>query len=283
MVRLPDGYRGLMEKRVAMVSDFAFREKYGFEDLVGIMALLRGENGCPWDREQTHRSVRSNFIEETYEAVEAIDTDDPVLLCEELGDVLLQVVFHAQMEREKGRFDIRDVVDGICKKLIVRHPHVFGDVRAASSDEVLRNWDEIKKHTKGQSSETQGMESVSRALPALMRSRKVQQKAAKSGMDFPDAADAAVRAGEELGELREALRQGDAAGCRQEVGDLLFSAVNVARLLHIDPEEALTESCDKFIRRFSQVERMAADSGRPMAEMSPGQLGELWEKAKRAL
>ena len=266
-----------------MVSDFAFKQKYGFDDLVGIMALLRGEGGCPWDREQTHRSVRSNFIEETYEVVEAIDNDDSTLLCEELGDVLLQVVFHAQMEREKGIFDIGDVVDGICKKLIVRHPHVFGDVQADTADEVLHNWDEIKKRTKGQRSEAESMESVSRALPALMRSRKVQQKAAKSGMDFADASDAAVRAVEELGELDGAIRQGDPAGCRQEVGDLLFSAVNVARLLHIDPEEALTESCDKFIRRFSQVERMAAESGRPMAEMTPGQLDELWEKAKKAL
>ena len=264
-----------------MVDHFLEKEKYGFEDLVDIMALLRSENGCPWDREQTHQSIRANFIEETYEVIEAIDKGDRDLLLEELGDVLLQVVFHAQLEKEKGSFDIDDVADGICRKLIVRHPHVFGDVRADTTAQVLKNWDEIKKRTKGQSTQTEGMQSVPRELPALMRSCKVQQKAAKVGFDWPEAVGAIEKTREELGELEEAVAQGDAAHSAEELGDLLFSAVNISRFIGAEPEEALTKACDKFIRRFEMVEKLA--QGRDMKKMTLEELDKLWDEAKKAL
>lgn len=164
--------------------NFTEKENYNFNDLVEIVKILRAPDGCPWDREQTHKSIRSNFIEETYEAVEAIDTDDLDLLKEELGDVLLQVAMHAEIESEQGTFDINDVCDGICKKLIIRHPHVFGDVNADTTEKVLKNWDAIKMKTKSQKTQTQAILSVSKALPSLMRSTKIQQKAAKVGFDW---------------------------------------------------------------------------------------------------
>lgn len=164
--------------------NFTEKENYNFNDLVEIVKILRAPDGCPWDREQTHKSIRSNFIEETYEAVEAIDTDDLDLLKEELGDVLLQVALHAEIESEQGTFDINDVCDGICKKLIIRHPHVFGDVNADTTEKVLKNWDAIKMKTKSQKTQTQAILSVSKALPSLMRSTKIQQKAAKVGFDW---------------------------------------------------------------------------------------------------
>ena len=181
-----------------------FKEKsnYNFDDLIEIVKILRSPGGCPWDREQTHKSIRSNFIEETYEAVEAIDTGDLELLKEELGDVLLQVALHSEIESEKGTFTINDVCDGICKKLIIRHPHVFGDVNADTTDQVLKNWDAIKMRTKSQKTQSQAMESVSKALPSLMRSTKIQQKAAKVGFDW-DSVDGAVdKLFEECNELK---------------------------------------------------------------------------------
>ena len=186
---------------------FLTKTRYDFADLCTIMKLLRAPGGCPWDREQTHRSIRKNLIEETYEVVEAIDNDDSVLLREELGDLMLQVVFHARMAEEEGAFDIGDVCDEICRKLIVRHPHIFSDVTASTSGEVLDNWDKIKRATKKQKSTTESMQSVSRALPSLMRAYKLGEKAAKTGFDFPDAASAADGLREELDELTEAVRR----------------------------------------------------------------------------
>jgi tetrapyrrole methylase family protein / MazG family protein len=264
-----------------MVKNFQFRDQYGFDDLIHIMAILRSEDGCPWDREQDHKSIRANFIEETYEVVEAIDNGDTELLLEELGDVLLQVAFHARIEEERGAFTIGDVADGICKKLIVRHPHVFGEVTADTSAQVLKNWDEIKKRTKGQKNQTEVLESVPRVLPALMRSCKVQQKAAKVGFDWPDVTGAMDKAGEELEELREAVAEGAPAHCREELGDLLFSVVNIARFIDAEPEETLTQACDKFIKRFAGVEKLA--QGRDMRKMSSEELDKLWNQAKAAL
>ncbi len=266
-----------------MVDNFKFKQSYGFDDLVRIVTILRSPGGCPWDKEQTHHSIRSNFIEETYEAIEAIDTDDAKLLREELGDVMLQVALHCEIEREKGSFDIGDVCDGICKKLIVRHPHVFGDVRADTSDEVLKNWDEIKKNTKGQQSFTETLESVPHVLPALMRSAKVQHRASRAGFDWPDVSGAVLKVHEELAELESALASGDKAACGDELGDLLFSAVNVARFINAEPEETLTASCDRFIRRFSLCEKFAAQSGRDMKNMTAAELDNLWHKAKDVL
>lgn len=261
--------------------DFQRKETYTIEDLLQIVRILRSPGGCPWDREQTHHSIRACLIEETYEAVEAIDTEDTELLKEELGDVLLQVVFHADLEAEAGRFDFDQVADGICKKLIVRHPHVFGDVHVQDSAEVLKNWDAIKKSTKHQSTQAQVLESVSPALPALMRSAKVQQKAAKSGYDFADIWQTLQKVEEETAELKEAIRKGNAQDCRQEVGDLLFSVVNAARHLKTEPEQALTVSCNKFIARFTAAEELAKERGQRLDALSPEELDRLWDEVKQ--
>ncbi len=265
------------------MADFVQKEHYQIEDLIAIMRLLRSETGCPWDREQTHASIKKSLIEETYEVIEAINCSDAEMLKEELGDVLLQVVFHAQMEAEQGTFCFDDVADGICKKLIIRHPHVFGDVTVADASEVLTNWDDIKKATKGQTTQTETMLSVPRELPALMRSTKVQQKAAKVGFDWPDVNGALQKLSEESAELQAAIQSTDSAAVSEEMGDVLFSAVNVARLLHMDAEEVLTAATDKFISRFRLVEQMAADQGIQMEEATLAELDSLWDKAKEML
>ncbi len=261
--------------------EFQRKEKYNINDLLEIMKILRSPNGCPWDREQDHHSLRSGFIEETYEAIEAIDTDNTELLKEELGDVLLQVVFHANIEEEAGRFNFDDVADGICKKMIVRHPHVFGSATVKDSDDVLKNWDEIKKKTKAQKTQTEVLRSVSPALPALMRSAKVQQKAAKVGFDWPDVSGALDKVGEELAEVREAAQSQNSEACREELGDLLFAVVNVSRFLKVEPEQALSLACSKFIDRFAGVEKLANERGINMKESSLEELDRLWDEVKR--
>ena len=247
-------------------------------DLENIVDLLRRPGGCPWDREQTHESIRRNFIEEAYEAVEAIDEKSPAHLQEELGDVLLQVVFHAQMEREQGGFSLDDVADGVCKKLLRRHPHVFGDVRVADSAPVLTNWDAIKRVEKDQKTVTDSLNAVARSLPALWRAEKVQKKAAKAGFDWPDISGALDKLEEELAELRQALQSGE--GVEDELGDVLFSAVNAARFAGVDPEQALTGSTDKFIRRFSGLEQAALAAGRKLEDMTLDEMEDLYQNEK---
>ena len=258
--------------------DFQYKDTYTVSDLVEIVRLLRAPGGCPWDAEQTHSSIRRNFLEEAYEAVEAIDQEDPEHLREELGDVLLQIVLHARMEEEAGRFDLNGVADGICKKLIYRHPHVFGETAVSGTGEVLRNWEALKRKEKGQETDTDALSAVARALPALWRAEKVQKKAKKAGFDWPDVSGALDKLSEELSELREAVAQG--TNVEEELGDLLFSAVNVARFVKADPEEALTAATDKFIARFRRVEEAAARQGRAMADMNLAELDKLWEEAK---
>ncbi|MDY5014632.1 MAG: MazG family protein [Eubacteriales bacterium] len=206
------------------------KEHYRVEDLVEIMSILRGEGGCPWDREQTHESIRQNMLEEAYEAAEAIDLNNPEMLCEELGDVLLQVVFHARMEQEKGGFTFDDVADGVCKKLILRHPHIFGDVQVRDSDEVLKNWDAIKKVEKSQKTTTDTLRAVARSLPALIRAEKVQKKAEKAG--FP-------------------VEYSDA---ENKIGEKLFEIVREARAAGVDPERALECATDAFIESTHKLE-----------------------------
>ena len=261
--------------------DFVYKEKYNVEDLLSIMKLLRSEHGCPWDREQTHRSIRSNLIEETYEAVEAIDNEDPLLLKEELGDVLLQVVFHARMEEEKGSFDFDDVADGICKKLIVRHPHIFADAAADNAEQVLANWDSIKKKEKGQTTAAETLKAVSAALPALMRAQKVQQRAARAGFDYDTVGQAMGDLESEILELKEALLSENSAATEEELGDLIFAAVNVARLSGMNTEEALSRSTEKFISRFERVEQLAAKEKLDLKEASLPELDRLWKQAKK--
>ena len=258
--------------------DFERKEKYNFNDLLRIMEILRAPDGCMWDREQDHQSIRRNFIEETYEVCEAIDEQDPEHLKEELGDVLLQVVFHTEMEKEKGVFDIGDVADGICKKLIYRHPHIFGSVEVGSSEEILRNWDELKRREKHQKTETSALEGVAKSLPGLIRAEKLQKKAAKVGFDWENAQGALGKVEEELDEVKRAM-SGD-GDREEEIGDLLFAAVNVARHLKVDPERAMEKTCNKFIRRFADMERQAEAEHKALAGLSLAELDLLWNRSK---
>ncbi len=259
--------------------DFETKGKYDFNDLLRIMEILRAPDGCMWDREQDHHSIRRNFIEETYEVCEAIDEESPEHLKEELGDVLLQVVFHTQMEKEKGVFDIGDVADGICKKLIYRHPHIFGDVQVASSAEILNNWDDLKRKEKHQETYTSSLESVAKSLPGLIRAEKLQKKAAKVGFDWEGPEGALGKVEEELSEVREAMAgRGDA---EEELGDLLFATVNAARHMKVDPERAVEKTCEKFIRRFAFMEQEAEKEDKPLSEMSLDEMDALWEQSKK--
>ncbi|MBE6824097.1 MAG: nucleoside triphosphate pyrophosphohydrolase [Ruminococcaceae bacterium] len=260
--------------------DFTIKSKYDFSDLVEIMKILRSPQGCPWDRVQTHKSIRQNFIEETYEAVEAIDTEDTALLREELGDVMMQVVFHALMEEEVGSFNIDDVCDEVCKKLIVRHPHVFSDTIADTPDEVLKNWDQIKMQTKSQKSQSEVLGSVSKSLPALMYSQKIQHKAAKVGFDFEKTEDTLSKVSEELAELKEAIDNNDTDNMSEELGDLLFSVVNVARFIKVDSEKALYDATQKFTNRFAKVEELCKERNIDMANSSLSVLDSLWDEVK---
>ncbi len=259
--------------------DFIQKNSYDIGDLMEIVSLLRSPGGCPWDKEQTHESLRRDLMEESCEVIEAINDNDPDHLKEELGDVLLQVVFHADIEKDAGRFTLDDVCDGVCKKLIFRHPHVFGDAQASDSDQVLVNWDQLKREEKHQETYTDTLTSVAKSLPSLWRAEKVQKKAKKAGFDWPDVSGAVDKLSEELGELRQAMEEH--SNVEEELGDLLFAAVNVSRFLRIDPEQALTGATEKFISRFAKVERMARQEGRDMAQMSLDELDELWERAKR--
>lgn len=261
--------------------NFQQKSVYDMNDLLQIVKILRGENGCPWDKEQTHQSVRRNFLEETYEALEAIDKEDAALLKEELGDVLYQVVFHAEMEEEAGTFCFDDVADGICKKLIHRHPHVFGDASAGSAEEVLQRWDEIKKDEKGLTEQSATLKSIPAILPALMRSNKVQERAAKSGFDYPDVDYAFNDFESELFDLKHAINSNDTEAINKELGDLIFNCVNVARFLGLDPEKCLNDSTDEFIRRFEKVESIAKEQKIDLKNCSIQKHNDLWKQAKQ--
>ncbi len=263
--------------------NFKFKENYNIDDLIEIMGILRSPDGCPWDMEQTHESIRKDFIEEVYEAIEAIDLDDKELLREELGDVLLQVTFHCQIEKEKNNFTFEDICDELCKKLIVRHPHVFGQTTVSDSGEVLKNWDRIKKETKGQTTYGDTLESVAKSLPALMRAQKLGKRAMRAGMDFESWQDAFGCIQNEAQELEEAIKSGNKIQMEEELGDLLFSCVNTARHLDIDAEEALTNASEKFIKRFKETERLVTLSGVDMTTLSIDELDVYWRQAKNNL
>jgi tetrapyrrole methylase family protein/MazG family protein len=267
------------------------RKRYVFSDLIRIIEVLRAPDGCPWDREQTHVSLKRNLIEEAYEVLEAIDKYDDGMILEELGDVLLQVVFHANIAET---FGIDDVISTVCKKLIARHPHVFGEVTAKTSDAVLQNWEQIKRKEKGQESHTPVLKGVPANLPALMRAFKVQQKARDAGriFDFADAGHALNKVAEELDELRDAMGIGSDIGCGnndagggnldEELGDLLFSIVNLARLTGVHPELALTASTEKFIRRFDALEGLAEGNGKKLEDLTQADADAMWNQIKKA-
>lgn len=288
--------------------NFQYKDFYGVEDLRKLIAYLRSEDGCPWDREQTHESIRRNFLEETYEACEAIDNANPEHLKEELGDVLTQIIFHADIEEDMGRFNLDQVADAECKKLISRHPHVFGDTVVDGTENVLSNWDQIKRREKKQETTASAMDSVAKSLPSTWRAEKIQSKAKKVGFDWDHISGAVDKLSEELEELKEALlpvggggggsgggdvevsgsqsQGGDGSVCggvAEEVGDVLFSAVNVARMAGIDPEDALHAACDKFAARFRFMEEEAARQGRQLEDMTLDQQEALYQMGKRKL
>ena len=253
--------------------NFTSKPRYVLDDLIRLVHALRAPGGCPWDAAQTHLSIRRNFLEEAYEACEALDCDDEAMLREELGDVLLQVLFHADIEADRGRMTIDDIADAECRKLIFRHPFLFGGERAS--------WDELKKQEKGQKTTGEAMQGVARSLPATWRAEKIQSKTAKAGFDWDSALSALGKLEEEVRELRAALESGKAAdaphGVREEVGDALFIAAKVAQMSGVDPEDALHRACDKFDQHFRYVE---AQADKPLSAYSEAELVKLWQEAK---
>ena len=265
-------------RRSKIVLDFLCKESYDLRDFVALVSYLRSPNGCPWDQVQTHESIRRNFLEETYEACEAIDAGDLVHMREELGDVLMQVLFHTDIEREAGHFDIDDVADAACKKLVYRHPHVFRRDEPDAPD-----WDTMKQRERAQTTTAEAMDSVARSLPALWRCDKIQSKAAKTGFEWPDVHAALDKVDEEARELRAAVASGDTEAIGDELGDLLFAAVKVARFAGIDPEQAAHAACEKFIRRFSAMETAAANDGTSLEQCTLAQMLTLWQQVKQTV
>ncbi len=248
--------------------DFQYKSHYDVADFRRLIQLLRQKDGCPWDSVQTHHSIRNNFLEETYEVCEAIDTEDTALLREELGDVLMQVIFHASIEEDAGHFNLDDVADAACRKLIFRHPTLFGK-------EGGQSWEELKHREKGFSTRTEALDAVARSLPSTWRARKIQKRAADTGFDWPDAVGPLAKVDEEAQELHQAVAE--QSNVEEELGDLLFAVVNAARHLGIDPEQALNRASDKFISRFARMERAHPEdwSEKPTAELL-----DMWRQAK---
>lgn len=255
------------------------RIKEEFAKLVETVAVLRGPDGCPWDKEQTHDSLKQYMIEETYEAIGAIESGDPEKLKDELGDFILQALLHAQIADEAGQFDIADVCQTIREKLLRRHPHVFADVEISGVSDVLHNWEQIKRaeydHRKS------ALDGVPKSLPALMRAHKLSKKAAKTGFDWPDVHAVIDKLKEETRELEEAIEQGERDHINHEIGDLIFAVVNIARFQHIEPEESLRDMLGRFVYRFQKIEEKAEEMGRDIGDMTLDEMEEVWNQAKK--
>jgi tetrapyrrole methylase family protein/MazG family protein len=265
-----------------------------FEKLAAVQARLRAPDGCPWDREQTHASLRTYMMEEVYEVLEALESGDDGKFAEEMGDLLLQIVFHSQIAKEEGRFTISDVIREVHDKMVRRHPHVFGEKPAKDAAEVLKNWEQIKKEerraagkknadgSKGAAKDGSLLDGVSRALPAALEGFQLTRRAARIGFDWNSVEGVFDKMSEEAGELRQALSAKDTKRTEEEMGDLLFASVNLARFLHIDPEIALKKANARFYMRFRQMEELAAKNGKALADVSRAQMEEFWETAKRS-
>ena len=253
--------------------------KYTFEEFVEIIRLLRAPGGCPWDREQTHKSIRNDFLEEAYEAADAIDTSDDAALCEELGDVLLHVAFYAKIASEKQQFDMKDVCDRLCDKLIYRHPHVFGTTKAETAGEVCKNWEQLKMSEKGGNKSI--LSGVPASMPSLIKAYRMQEKAANVGFDWDRREQVWEKVHEEIDELKAELDKGDKVNMEKEFGDFIFSLVNIARFYDINPDNALEQTNKKFRNRFNYVEEHSIKQGRNLKDMTLEQMDELWNEAKR--
>jgi tetrapyrrole methylase family protein/MazG family protein len=252
-----------------------------FEKLVEVVAALRGENGCPWDKEQTHSTLKSSLLEETYEVIEAIDANAPVKLQEELGDLLMQIMLHAQIAQDEKKFNIDDVIQTITEKLIRRHPHVFGDVQVKDSTQVLSNWEAIKRNEETFQERESLLDGIPMQLPSLVRARKIQSKASRVGFDWEQAEEVLSKIDEELEELKSSINSSNQADIEMEIGDLLFSIVNLSRFLNVDSEDALRKVNEKFIRRFKMMETEIKRQGKRFEDYDLEGLDEFWEKAKR--
>lgn len=255
------------------------KNKEGFGDLAQLMARLRGEGGCPWDREQTHESLTPYIVEEAYELLEAIGDGDPKHVCEELGDLLFQIIFQAQIADEHGEFDIDDVIAGIHEKMTRRHPHVFGDAHADTPEQVKKNWVRIKE-AEGKIEKKSALGRVARSLPSLLRGRRITENAAEVGFDWRATQEVMEKFEEEVNELKEIMADGDSAEVDEEFGDVLFALVNLSRFLSINPDQALNRAIAKFERRFYYIEQMVAESGRTMENVSLEEMEKYWEEAK---
>ncbi|MBN2852099.1 MAG: nucleoside triphosphate pyrophosphohydrolase [Clostridia bacterium] len=259
------------------------KDRYDFYDLLKIIEKLRSDDGCPWDREQTHQSLKKYMIEESYEALEAIDLQNDSKLKEELGDVLLQIVLHSQIAKEENSFDINDVIHVVSEKMVYRHAHVFGDVIANTPEEVLISWNKLKNKEKGFEKASHILEDVPKNLPGLMRSSQLQDKASKVGFDWDDKSGAVLKVREEIEELLETIDTMNKDEQESEMGDVLFSLVNVCRFLKIDPETAITRTNNKFIKRFELMEDICLKRNLQMELMTLDQLDEIWEEAKHEI
>jgi tetrapyrrole methylase family protein/MazG family protein len=264
-----------------------------FEKLAAVQARLRAPDGCPWDREQTHASLRTYLIEETYEVLEALESGDDGKFAEEMGDLLLQIMFHSQIAKEEGRFDVSDVIREVHDKMVRRHPHVFGEKRAKDSAEVLKKWEQIKKEERAAAEKKKGngskqeakagslLDGVSRALPAALEGFQLTRRAARIGFDWDNVEGVFEKLNEEGGELREAVSTKDAGRVEEEMGDLLFAAVNLARFLHVDPEIALKKANAKFSSRFRRMEELAVKDGKALADVPREKMEEFWKEVKK--
>ncbi|MBE3580906.1 MAG: nucleoside triphosphate pyrophosphohydrolase [Thermoanaerobacteraceae bacterium] len=263
------------------VAPYPDADKYTLEGLADIMARLRGPDGCPWDKQQNHHSLKRYLLEETYEVLEALEEGDMHKLCEELGDLLLQIVFHARLAEEEGHFKLADVVRGIARKMIRRHPHVFGTGEARTAEQVLENWAKIKAAERKEEGREVSLLNAPKGLPALLKALKIQEQAARLGFDWPEVKEVWIKVEEELDELKRAVQKGTTEKIGEEVGDALFALVNLARRLQVEPEGALNRAIDKFCHRFRYMEEAARREGRDLATMELEEMDELWEEAKK--
>ncbi len=251
-----------------------------FITLVEIMIRLRSPDGCPWDRKQTPQSLKPFLIEECYELVDALEEGSPEKVKEELGDLLFQIIFHSRIAEERGEFTIGDVISAIIDKMTRRHPHVFGSKQLSTEQEVLESWEEIKKTEKGHSRRTSILEGVPKNLPSLLRAHRLQERAARVGFDWSRTEELLAKLDEELQEFQESLAKGDAADIENELGDIFFMLVNIARFLSVDPEEALRKTISKFVRRFRFIEASAASAGKSLNDMELDEMEHLWQESK---
>ena len=252
-----------------------------FDRLVDVVAMLRSDNGCPWDLAQTHESLKADLIEEAYELIEAIDAKVPKKICDELGDLLMQVMLHSQIATDRNEFSVDEVIENLTEKLVRRHPHVFGSVVATDENEVLENWEEIKRGEEGNKDRKSSLDGIPHSLPSLQRAEKIQKKASRAGFDWDTTEDVLPKLQEEIDEIEESIRNDDITEIEMEIGDLLFSVVNLCRFLNVQPEEALRKSTRKFVDRFQRMETALERTNKKFKDYDLSTLDQIWEQVKQ--